>query len=73
MASLDQIRNNLIDKLISINNKEVLAAVHKLLDVSVRKEDIFKISEEQRKVLQASENDVLNDKLMSDEELNSLP
>lgn len=37
MASIDQIRNNLIDKLISIKNKELLTAVDKLLGVSVKR------------------------------------
>ena len=71
MASIEQIRNNLIDKLSLIKNKELLSAVDRLLEVSVREEDIYKVSDEQRKALQASEVDVANGKLISEEDLNS--
>ena len=39
MASTEQIRSNLIDKLISIKNKELVSAVDRLLEVSVTEED----------------------------------
>lgn len=71
MASIEQIRNNLIDKLTSIKNKELLSAVDRLLEVSVKEEDVYQVSEEQRKVLQASEVDIANGRLISDEDLNS--
>ena len=71
MASTEQIRNNIIDKLISIKNKELLSAVDRLLEVSVKGEDIFKVSENQRKGLQASEMDIANGRMISDEELNN--
>lgn len=71
MASTEQIRNNLIDKLISIKNKDILSAVDRLLEVSVKEEDVYKVSEYQRKALQASEMDIANGRLISDEELNN--
>lgn len=71
MASTEQIRNNLIDKLISIKNKKLLSAVDRLLEVSVKEEDVFKVSEDQRKALQASELDIVNGRLISDEDLNN--
>ncbi|MDQ3535033.1 MAG: hypothetical protein M3421_05335 [Bacteroidota bacterium] len=71
MASTEQIRNNLIDKLISIKNKDILSAVDRLLKVSIKEEDIYKVSEDQRKSLQASEIDIVNGKLISDEDLNN--
>ena len=71
MASTEQIRNNLIDKLISIKNKDILSAVDRLLEVSVKEEDVYKVSEDQRKALQASEMDIANGRLISDEDLNS--
>ncbi|MDQ3395465.1 MAG: hypothetical protein M3512_15330 [Bacteroidota bacterium] len=71
MASTEQIRNNLIDKLISIKNKDILSAVDRLLEVSIKEEDIYKVSEDQRKSLQASEIDIVNGKLISDEDLNN--
>ncbi len=71
MASTEQIRNNLIDKLISINNKDILSAVDRLLEVSVKEEVIYKVSEDQRKALHASEMDIANGSLISDEDLNT--
>ena len=71
MASTEQIRNNLIDKLITIKNKDILSAVDRLLEVSVKEEDVYKVSEVQRKALQASEMDIANGRLISDEELNN--
>ena len=71
MASIEQIRNNLIDKLALIKNKELLTAVDKLLEVSVKEEDVYKVSEEQRKALQASEVDIANGRLIYDEDVNS--
>ncbi len=71
MASTEQIRNNLIDKLISINNKDILSAVDRLLEVSVKEEDVYKVSKVQRIALQASEMDIANERLISDEDLNN--
>jgi hypothetical protein len=71
MASTEQIRNNLIDKLNSINNKDILSAVDRLLEVSVKEEDVYKVSVDQRKALQASETDIANGRLISDEDLNN--
>jgi hypothetical protein len=71
MASTEQIRNNLIDKLISIKNKDILSAVNRLLEVSVKEEDVYKVSEDQRKALQASEMDIVNGRLISNEDLNN--
>jgi hypothetical protein len=71
MASTEQIRNNLIDKLISIKNKDILSAIDRLLEVSVKEEDIYKVSEVQRKALQASEMDISNGRLISNEDLNN--
>ena len=71
MASTEQIRNNLIDKLISIKNKDILSAVDRLLEVSVKEEDVYKVSEVQRKALQASEMDISNGRLISNEDLNN--
>ena len=70
MASIEQIRNNLIDKLSLIKNKELLSAVDRLLEVSVKEEDVYNISEEQRKALQASNSDIASGRLVSDEDLN---
>lgn len=40
MKSTEQIRNDLIDKIISISNKDILNAVDKLLGNIVKEKDI---------------------------------
>lgn len=71
MASTEQIRNNFIERLISIKNKEILAAVDRLLEVSVKEENLYKVSLNKKDVLQASEEDIINHRLLSDEEVNN--
>lgn len=70
MATTEQIRNNLIDKLYAIKSKELLSAVDKLIEVSVKEDFVYKLTEQQRLSLQESENDIANNNLISDEELN---
>lgn len=69
MATTEQ-RNNLIDKLYAIKSKELLSTVDKLIEVSVKEDFVYKITEQKRLSLQESENDIANNNLISDEELN---
>ena len=70
MATIEQIRNNLIDKLLSISNKDIIASLDKLLETTIREKDVFKISEQQKIILKASESDIQNGELISDDEIN---
>ena len=70
MATTDQIRNNLIDKLMSIGNKDILSAIDRLLESTVKEKDVYKVSDQQRLILQASELDIRNGKFISDDDLN---
>ncbi|NOY96586.1 MAG: hypothetical protein GXO81_09470 [Chlorobi bacterium] len=70
MATTDQIRNNLIDKILSIGNKDILSALDRLLETTIREKDVYKVSKQQRLILQASMIDIENDGLISDEDLN---
>lgn len=69
MASVDKIRNGLIDKILSIRNKEFLEALDKLISSSVTDSDIVELTDEQKEMLQMSEIDIKNGRLISQEEM----
>lgn len=70
MATADQIRNNLIDRLSTINNVELLNAIAQLLEASSTKNDVVKLLPAQKELLQLSEEDIKYGRLISDEDLN---
>ena len=51
----EQIQQGIIDKILLLNNQDLLLAIDTLLGQSVNKDDIYKVSDQQRQVLQASE------------------
>jgi len=69
MNRADILRNNIIDKLLTISNKDYLAALYQLIEKSAADNDIVKLSEEQILMLQLSEKDIVDGKLISQEEL----
>jgi len=70
MATTEQIRNNLIDKLLTIRNKNIISALDKLLETTLKEKSIYKTSEQQKLIFKASELDIQNWDLLSDEEIN---
>jgi phage tail tape-measure protein len=70
MATVDKIRTGLIDKILSINNKDFLEALDKLISSSKYESEIVKLSDEQKLMLEMSENDIKNGKLISQEAMN---
>lgn len=70
MKSIDNIRNSLIDKLQSINNKDVLEAIDKLISTSKINSEDIEFTEEQITMLEMSENDIKNGNVISQEAMN---
>lgn len=70
MATTEQIRNNLIDKLLTIRNKNIISALDNLLETTIKEKSIYKTSEQQKFIFKASELDIQNWDLLSDEEIN---
>ena len=68
MATVDKIRNSLIDKIISIRDKEILEAIDKLVSLSTS--DIVELTNEQKEMLQMSEDDIENGRLIAQDEMN---
>lgn len=71
MASIDNIRNSIIDKLLTISNKEYLTALYKLVESSPLVDEHVKLTEEQKIMLQMSEDDINKGRLISQEQLNN--
>ncbi len=69
MQTADHIRNGIIDKLLTISNKDYLAALLQLVDNSNTDKDVVKLSKEQILMLKLSDKDIKEGKLISQSEL----
>lgn len=69
MATVETLRNNLIDKLLTISNKEYLAALNQLLEKGLPNNELIQLSEAQISMLKLSDKDIEQGKLISQEEL----
>ncbi len=65
MATVDKIRTGLIDKILSINDKDFLEALDKLISSSKSESEIVELSNEQKIMLEMSEDDIKRGKLIS--------
>jgi len=65
MATVDKIRTGLIDKILSIKNKDFLEALDKLISSSKSESEIVELTNEQKAMLEMSENDIKTGKLIS--------
>ena len=69
MSVADNIRNSIIDKLLTISNKEYLSALYQLVSTSAVTDDVVKLSEAQILMLNMSEDDIKNNRITSYDEL----
>lgn len=67
MAAVDKLRNGLIDKILSIKNNDFLEALDKLISSSASASEIVELTNEQKTMLEMSEQDIKNGKLISQE------
>jgi hypothetical protein len=69
MATVDQIKNGLIDKILNIQNKEFLNALDKIISTSftVNKTEI---SDSQKAMLEMSKDDIIHGRTISQEAMN---
>ncbi|MCB9205532.1 MAG: hypothetical protein H6603_11190 [Flavobacteriales bacterium] len=68
MATVGNIRNALINKIMAINDKEVLAALDKLISLKDDNEEV-ELTEEQRILLEMSEDDIANGRMVAEKDL----
>ena len=71
MAQVDVIRNGIIDKLLTISDKDYLMALLRLVDNSAVQEDKIKLSKEQKLMLEMSEADIQNGRIISQNDLDN--
>ena len=69
MAAADNIRNSIIDKLLTISNKDYLSALYQLVEKSAVDNDLVKLTDEQMLMLKLSDNDIKNNRLISHDQL----
>lgn len=67
MTTADNLRNSIIDKLLTIKNAKYLAALDKILENSSKDNDIVYLNKAQIEMLEMSEIDILNENLISQE------
>ena len=67
METVNKIRNRLIDKILSIRNKGLLEDLDKLISSSASDSEIVELTDEQKIMLEMSEEDIKNGKLISQE------
>lgn len=70
MASTTDIRNRLIDSLMTINNSDYLTALEKIIKSSNIKEGKVSLTEEQKTMLSMSDSDIDNGRLIDQQTLN---
>jgi hypothetical protein len=69
MNRADVLRDSIIDKLLTISNKDYLAALYKLIETSTANDDFVELSDEQVVMLQMSEQDINSGDFISQTEL----
>ena len=67
MATVDKIRNKLIDKILSIKDRAFLEALDKLITSSSSESEIIELTKEQKIMLEMSEQDIKSGALISQE------
>ncbi|MCK5102587.1 MAG: hypothetical protein KAR17_07220 [Cyclobacteriaceae bacterium] len=69
MTDIDQIRSSIIDKLLTINNPELLSAYNKILDSTSK--DKITLNKSQKEMLEMSEEDILAERVISQSEIDN--
>ena len=69
MASTSDIRNRLIDRLMTINNSDYLKALEKMIRSSNIQQEKISLTEEQKIMLSMSDLDIQNDRVFDQQSL----
>lgn len=70
MASIEQIRHNIIDKILSIKNEEFLSAFNKIL--TSNSDTSLSLTKEQIEMLKMSDNDIENGNIISQSDIDKM-
>lgn len=69
MSKVDIIRNEIIDRLLAISDREYLMALHRLVESSAVQNEKIKLTEEQKLMLEMSESDIQHGRIISQDDL----
>ncbi len=69
MAQVDNLRNGIIEKLLAISNKDYLKALYQLVENSNLENKKISLTDEQMIMLNLSDNDIKNGRLISQNQL----
>jgi hypothetical protein len=69
MAQVDIIRNGIIDKLLAISDQDYLLALQRLINSSKVEENKITLTKEQKLMLEMSQNDIQNGRVISQSDL----
>jgi hypothetical protein len=72
MKRVDILRDNIIDKLMTISNADYLSALYQLVENSSVDRNVVELSEEQVRLLRLSEADIENGRLISQADLDKM-
>lgn len=70
MTSADTLRNEIIGKLLTISDKSYLSAINKIVETSINKNGMVNLSQEQKLMLELSNDDIKNGRIVNQTELN---
>ena len=67
MATVKEIRKSLVEKIMTISNKDFLVALDNLISSGFADKETGELTEEQKEMLEMSESDIQNGRLISQE------
>ena len=70
MTHIEEIRQSIIDKLLSINSEELLSAFDKILES--KSEDFIQLTKEQKEMLQMGKDDIVNGRIIPQSEVDKM-
>ncbi|AZQ42825.1 hypothetical protein [Nonlabens ponticola] len=70
MATVDNIRNSLIKKLLAVSDREFLKALDQLVATTTKETEVIQLTDEQHKLLMLSEDDIREGNTISQEAMN---
>jgi len=69
MTKVDNLRNEIIEKLLCISNKDYLNAINQIVDNKEYNDNLVKLTKEQKLILDLSDDDISNNRVIKHEDL----
>jgi hypothetical protein len=69
MTKVDTLRNEIIEKILCISDKDYLSALNHIVDNKEDKDHVVKLTKEQKLMLDLSEQDILNGRIIKHKDL----